>query len=75
MIDDSIGAILPIPFCPLPFCPRTDNNNDNDNNNNNNNNNIIIIITVVLTKVTNNVSLAGIDRKIRGGNNCNANFS
>ena len=21
--DDSIGAILSVPFCPLPFCPRT----------------------------------------------------
>src|SRR6218665_312426 len=23
LIDDSIGAILSVPFCPLPFCPRT----------------------------------------------------
>jgi len=23
MNDDSIGAILSVPFCPLPFCPRT----------------------------------------------------
>jgi len=23
LIDDSIGAILPVPFCPLPFCPRS----------------------------------------------------
>ena len=23
LIDDSIGDILAVPFCPLPFCPRT----------------------------------------------------
>ena len=23
LIDDSIGAILSVPFCPLLFCPRT----------------------------------------------------
>jgi len=23
LIDNSIGAILSVPFCPLPFCPRT----------------------------------------------------
>ena len=23
LIDDSIGTILSVPFCPLPFCPRT----------------------------------------------------
>ena len=23
LIDDSIGAILSVPFFPLPFCPRT----------------------------------------------------
>src|SRR6218665_2368835 len=23
LIDDSIGAILSVPFCPLTFCPRT----------------------------------------------------
>ena len=28
LIDDSIGTILSVPFCPLPFCPGTAQTNE-----------------------------------------------